>query len=87
MPSERCCDQKTKGSDPTMTDILSLLREQEARARASGLSKAEKARLLRAAGWKRVSSSGTERWMSRDGQYRTLSGAAAVQIACDLEAS
>jgi hypothetical protein len=66
-------------------DMLVMLRHEEARNRASRLSKADKARLLRAAGWKRTSTSGSERWRSRDGQSRTLSGAAAEQLARDLE--
>jgi hypothetical protein len=71
-----------------MTDrsTLSLLREQEARSRASRMPKAEKARLLRAAGWKRVSSTGTERWLSRDGQSATLAGVCVIQLVRDLEA-
>jgi hypothetical protein len=66
--------------------MLAMLRHEEARTRASRMSKADKARLLRAAGWKRTSTSGSERWQSRDGQYRTLSGAAAEQLARDLDA-
>jgi hypothetical protein len=68
-----------------MTDsTLGMLRAQEARAQASRMDRAEKQRFLRKHGWKRAFSTGTERWLSRDGASRTLSGAVAEQLFRDM---
>lgn len=67
-----------------MTDILSQLRHAEAQAKAQRMSRQQKTDYLRDHGWRRLFTSGTQRWRSPDGQTATLSGATAIQLAQDL---
>lgn len=68
-----------------MTDsILAVLREQEARSRASRMSKQEKSSYLKRSGWQ---NSDNNRWRHRSGTYAPFASAVLVQLLADRDGS
>jgi hypothetical protein len=71
----------------TDTDFLAEVRRAEAESCAQRMSKTAKASHLRQRGWRRASSTGTERWVDQhNGVSATLAGACVIQLLRDLEA-
>jgi hypothetical protein len=68
----------------TALDFFAALRQAESRTKASAMDRVAKAAYLRGKGWRRVSTSGSQRWQDRnDGSY-TLTGATVEQLTREL---
>jgi hypothetical protein len=67
-----------------MTDITDMLRQVEL-ARISAMSRKQKIKYLRDAGWRRVTHGKGQRWRAVNGYEATIDAAAWTQVLADLE--